>query len=156
MKSPTPDVAASVSDLARFLRPAGGGLYTVSTGRAEQLALQRRLYGAATEAEVDARWREALARLAGARVAILGIPSDCGAGLMRGAAYGPMGVREALLRVCPTFGDIAAREGVVDVGDVFVIPHLLHDDMLSASNRSTTCSAIESGATGRSSAAPSP
>jgi guanidinobutyrase len=134
MKRPTPNLAA-VSDLARFLRPAGGGLYTVSTGRAEQLALQRTLYGAATEAEVDARWREALGAIQGARVAVLGIPSDCGAGLMRGAAYGPQGVREALLRLCPTFRDIAAREGIVDVGDVFVIPHLLHDDMLSEGQR---------------------
>ncbi len=141
MKRPTSDLAA-VSDLARFLRPAGGGLYTVSTGRAEQLALQRTLYGAVSEAEVDARWREALGAIQGARVAILGVPSDCGAGLMRGAAYGPQGVREALLRLCPTFRDIAAREGIVDVGDVFVIPHLLHDDMLSEAQRRAAGAAL--------------
>jgi agmatinase len=142
VKSPTSDSAASVPDLARFLRPAGGGLYTVSTGRAEQLALQRRLYGAADEAEVEARWRGALGRVAGARVAILGVPSDCGAGLMRGAAYGPQGVREALLRVFPTFSDVAAREGIVDVGDVFVIPHLLHDEMLSDGQRRAAAAAL--------------
>jgi len=54
---------------------------------------------------------------------------------MRGAAYGPQGVREAVLRLRPNFRDIAAREGVVDVGDVFVIPHLLHDEMLSDAQR---------------------
>ena len=141
MKAPTPDSAA-VSELARYLRPAGGGLYTVSTGRAEQLALQRTLYGAANEAEVDARWRAALAAVPTARVAILGIPSDCGAGLMRGAAYGPQGVREALLRVCPGWQGVASREGIVDVGDVFVIPHLLHDEMLSDGQRRTAAAAL--------------
>jgi agmatinase len=142
MKAPTPEEAAAVSELARFLRPAGGGLYTVSTGRAEQVALQRTLYGAADEAEVDLRWRAALAAVPRARVAILGIPSDCGAGLMRGAAYGPQGVREALLRLQPTFRDVAAREGIVDVGDVFVIPHLLHDEMLSDGQRRAAAAAL--------------
>jgi hypothetical protein len=141
MKPPTRD-PGPVAELARFLRPAGGGLYTVSTGRAEQLALQRELYGAPTEAEIDARWREALVGVAGARVAILGVPSDCGAGLARGAAYGPGGVREAMLRVLPGFRQAAAREGIVDVGDVFVIPHLLHDDMLSDSQRRAAALAL--------------
>jgi agmatinase len=77
-----------------------------------------------------------------ARVAILGIPSDCGAGLMRGAAYGPQGVRQAALRLCPAFQEIAAREGIVDVGDVFVIPHLLHDDMLSDGQRDAAREAL--------------
>jgi arginase family enzyme len=141
MKSPTSD-SERVSDLGRLLRPAGGGLYTVSTGRAEQLALQSELYGAADTAEVEARWRQALAAVPRARVAILGIPSDCGAGLIRGAAYGPQGVRQAAMRLCPAFREIAAREGIVDVGDVFVIPHLLHDDMLSDSQRDAAREAL--------------
>ena len=132
--SPTAD-STLIAELGRFLRPAGGGLYTVSTGRAEQLELQRALYGAADAAEVEARWRAALAGVPRARVAILGIPSDCGAGLVRGAAYGPRGVRQAVLALCPRFRELAAREGVVDVGDVFVIPQLLHDDMLSDGQR---------------------
>ncbi len=134
MSSPTAD-STLIAELGRFLRPAGGGLYTVSTGRAEQLELQRALYGAADDAEVETRWRAALAGVPRARVAILGIPSDCGAGLVRGAAYGPQGVRAAVLELCPRFREIAAREGVVDVGDVFVIPQLLHDDMLSDGQR---------------------
>src|SRR5258707_6788651 len=108
MKSPTSD-SELVSDLGRLLRPAGGGLYTVSTGRAEQLDLQRELYGAADAAEIEARWREALAAVPQARVAIVGIPSDCGAGLVRGAAYGPQGVRQAARRLGPAFPVVAAR-----------------------------------------------
>src|SRR5262245_3539475 len=140
---PSHDVASSwVAKIGRFLRPAGGGIHTVSTGRAEQEALQRSLYGARDTAEIDERWREALARVAQARVAILGIPSDCGAGLVRGAAYGPRGVREAALRLRPDLREIAARAGIVDVGDVFTVPHLLHDDMLSEAQRRASRGAI--------------
>ena len=91
-----------MDELTRFLRPAGGGIFTVSTGRAEQEALQRRLYDAPDADEVQKKWRAALAGVADARVAIIGIPSDTGAGLVRGAAFGPEGVRRALLAACPT------------------------------------------------------
>ena len=120
-----------LDELALLLRPAGGGLFLVSTGRAEQLALQRRLYGAATDADVDARWREAIARIATARAFILGIPSDVGAGFRRGANLGPQAIRAALLDADPAFPERMAEGGVVDLGDVFVVPQLLHDDMLS-------------------------
>jgi agmatinase len=120
-----------LEELALLLRPAGGGLYVVSTGRAEQLALQRRLYGAASDGEVEARFRDALTRVATARAVILGIPSDVGAGFRRGANLGPQALRAALLEAHPGFWERAARAGVVDVGDVFVVPQLLHDEMLS-------------------------
>jgi arginase family enzyme len=127
-----------MSDLERLLRPAGGGIYTVSTGRLEREALQRRIYGAADADEVQRRWREALASVERARVAILGIPSDCGAGLVRGAAFGPEGVRRAVLELRPDLPERAARSGIVDVGDVFVVPQLLEDDMLSDEQRRRT------------------
>jgi agmatinase len=119
-----------LEELGTLLRPAGGGLYLVSTGKAEQEALQRRLYGAASAGEVQARWRDALARVPRARVAILGIPSDVGAGFLRGANLGPQALRTGLVEAAPA---LYAREDVVDLGDVFVVPQLLHDDMLSAS-----------------------
>lgn len=131
-----------LGELSLLLRPTGGGVYTVSTGRAEQEALQRALYGAANAAEVDRRWRAALAAVPQARVAILGIPSDAGAGLVRGAAFGPQGVREAVLRLVPDFADRAGRLGIVDVGDVFVIPQLLHDDMLNDEQRAASRRAL--------------
>ncbi len=56
----------------------------MSTGRAARESLQKALYGAADDAEVQVKWRAALASIGMARVAILGIPSDCGAGLTRG------------------------------------------------------------------------
>ncbi|HEX4509315.1 MAG TPA: arginase family protein [Burkholderiaceae bacterium] len=128
--------------LTALLRPAGGGIYTVSTGRAEQRALQLRLYGAGDEAGIGERWRDALARVATARVAIVAVPSDTGAGLVRGAAFGPGALRAALLDRIPDFTERAARAGIVDVGDVFVVPQLLHDEMLSQQQIDATRAAI--------------
>jgi guanidinobutyrase len=131
-----------MDDLTRFLRPAGGGIFTVSTGRAEQQALQRRLYDAPDADEVQRKWEAALASVADARAAIIGIPSDTGAGLVRGAAFGPEGVRRALLATCPDFAARAARAGIVDVGDVFTVPQLLEDEMLSDEQRRRTRAAL--------------
>jgi agmatinase len=128
--------------LALLLRPAGGGVHTVSTGKEAQLALQRRLYGAADAAGVEARWRAALAGIATARVAIVAVPSDTGAGLVRGAASGPAALRAAILDLLPDFPERAGRAGIVDVGDVFVVPQLLHDEMLSAGQLAATRAAI--------------
>ena len=132
----------ALDTLALLLRPAGGGIHTVSTGRDEQLALQRRLYGAADAADVQTRWREALARVATARVAILAVPSDTGAGLVRGAAFGPAALRASILELLPDFPARAARAGIVDVGDVFVVPQLLHDEMLSPAQVAATRAAL--------------
>jgi len=131
-----------MDELTRFLRPAGGGIFTVSTGRAEQEALQRRLYDAPDADDVQRKWQAALAGVAEARAAIIGIPSDTGAGLVRGAAFGPEGVRRALLAACPDFSARAARAGIVDVGDVFAVPQLLEDDMLSDEQRRRTRAAL--------------
>ena len=125
-----------------MLRPAAGGIFTVSTGRAEQEALQLALYDARDAAEVNQRWRAALSEVSRARVAILGVPSDCGAGLVRGASLGPQAVRAALLEIEPRFAELARAARIVDVGDVFTVPHLLHDEMLSAAQIASCRSAL--------------
>ncbi|HRI70809.1 MAG TPA: arginase family protein, partial [Polyangium sp.] len=117
-------------ELALLLRPAAGGLYLVSTGRAQQLALQRALYRVDSDAKVADAFRAALDRLATARAIILGIPSDVGAGFMRGSNLGPQAIRTRLLEEFPDWPERAAAQGIVDIGDVFVVPQLLHDDML--------------------------
>ncbi len=118
-------------ELALLLRPAAGGLYLVSTGRAQQLAIQRAIYRVGSDAEVDAAFRAALERISTARGVILGIPSDVGAGFMRGSNLGPQAIRARLLEEHPDWPEHAEKLGVVDIGDVFVVPQLLHDDMLS-------------------------
>lgn len=129
----------ALTELATILRPAGGGLHLVSTGRAEQLALQRRLYDAKTDEEVGDRYRAALANIPTAKVVILGCPSDVGAGFRRGANLGPQAMRTAWLESRP---DDLRRAEVVDVGDVFVVPQLLHDEACSESQLERTRRAI--------------
>jgi arginase family enzyme len=138
------DGMAPLDELAALLRPAGGGIHTVSTGRAVQQQLQRQLYGASDAAEVSRRWRADLDRLAQAKVVILGIPSDNGAGLVRGASFGPQELRLGLLKA---HGALLAGFGsaVVDVGDVAVIPHLLHDDMVSEPQKQASRAALYPG-----------
>lgn len=132
-------------ELALLLRPAAGGLYLVSTGRAQQLAVQRRLYGADSDADVTARFRESLDRIAGARAILLGVPSDVGAGFLRGSNMGPQAIRTALLDALPDFPERAQELGLVDIGDVFVVPQLLHDDMLSEQQKAASRRALYPG-----------
>lgn len=114
----------------------------MSTGRAEQERLQERLYGAASSAQVQERFEAALGQIANARAVLLGIPSDVGAGFRRGANLGPQAIRTTLLEQVPTFPERAAQLGIVDLGDVFVVPQLLRDDMLSPAQKAATQAAI--------------
>jgi agmatinase len=120
-----------LDELATLLRPAGGGIHTVSTGRAAQEQLQLALYRARDLDAVRAQFRENLARLPEAKGLVLGVPSDVGAGFVRGANFGPQAIRATLLAQVPDWPARTAAAGVVDIGDVFVVPQLLHDDMLS-------------------------
>ncbi len=118
-------------ELGLLLRPAGGGLHLVSTGRAAQLELQRKLYDVESDDDVRARFLAQLDRIPTAKGVILGIPSDVGAGFVRGANLGPQVIRQALLQRHPDWPARCDAMGVVDLGDVFCVPQLLHDDMLS-------------------------
>lgn len=120
-----------VDRLAAMLRPPGGGIHLVSTGRDAQAALVRRLAGASGDEEVAPRWRAELARAAGARAVLLGIPSDTGAGFRRGANQAPAAIRERLLETDPGWFGRARAAGLVDLGDVFTVPQLLHDESLA-------------------------
>lgn len=118
--------------LETILRPAGGGVYVVSTGVAEQAALQRRIYGLPDDADaaaIMAGWQRALDGLAAARIVVLGVPSDTGAGFTRGANRAPAALRARLLEAWPAHP--LRAPGVVDVGDVRVVPQLLTDAMLA-------------------------
>ena len=131
-----------LEELALLLRPAGGGLYLVSTGKAEQQALQRRFYGADSDADITDKFRADLARIERAKVVILGVPSDVGAGFRRGANLGPQAIRARLLDDDPEFTSYCAERDVLDVGDVFVVPQLLSDDMLAPAQIARTQDAI--------------
>jgi agmatinase len=119
------------AQLEAMLRPAAGGLYVVSTGRAAQLEVQRHIYGAADEATIQARFTAALDRIATAKAIVLGVPSDVGAGYRRGANLGPQAIRQALIAGDADLAGWYGRHGILDIGDVAVVPQLLHDDMLA-------------------------
>lgn len=133
-----------------LLRPPGAGIPTVSTGDAATLRLQQKHFAAVFGAKAYKRkqkfdadaarsaWLRSLGvgsdsaqlGLKRARVALLGVPLDTGAGIRRGAAGGPRGVREALLE-SPQYRRWLNQGVILDLGDLFVNPHLLHDEMLN-------------------------
>jgi arginase family enzyme len=133
------------SELELLLRPAAGGVHLVSTGRAAQARLQRQLYGVDTDEAVRDEFLARLDRIPDARGVILGVPSDVGAGFVRGSNLGPQEIRAALVAQVPDFSARAAAAGLVDIGDVFVVPQLLHDDMLSDAQKDATRRALYPG-----------
>jgi agmatinase len=130
------------TELARILRPAAGGIHVVSTGVKSQAVVQRKLYGTGDPAEILAAFHAGLERIAGARGVLLGVPSDVGAGFVRGANFGPQVVRAAMLDEKPDWPRWSEAAGLVDIGDVFVVPQLLHDDMLGEAQKQATRRAI--------------
>lgn len=118
----TLEVEAALDELALYLRPPGQGIHAVSSGRQALEAATRRYLGPSWAP--DRPWRTHLEVIPSLRgpgaVALLAVPSDAGAGIVRGAARGPEAIRAA-------FGTAPA----FDLGDVFCVPHFLDDAMLS-------------------------
>jgi len=132
----------STETLSLLLRPAGGGVHHVSSGLEAQRTLERRLYGVGSDAEVETRWRRDLAAARGARAVLLGIPSDVGGGLQRGSSLAPAAVRARLLEDHGPRLERAREAGLVDLGDVFCVPQLLEDEMLSDAQLEATRRAL--------------
>lgn len=116
-----------LQELSLYLRPPGQGLYAVSSGKAALRNFTNRYLGLSPQSQKSTAhdfWVQHLQKLQALRgrdaVVILAIPSDAGAGIMRGANHGPKAIREKLKRA-PVF----------DVGDVITVPHFISDDMLS-------------------------
>lgn len=120
------NMLSAIDRLRLFLRPPGRGLYTISTGGGYAARLLKTLYGSIEAGVVQRAWEDDLQRVRRAKVLILGIPSDTGAGVMKGANFGPIGIREAYLQREGTY-----PKDILDLGDVVCVPHLLHDEMLS-------------------------
>ncbi|WP_462159841.1 arginase family protein [Pseudoalteromonas sp. GB56] len=106
------------------LCPPGNGVFTVNTAKERKAALHQKLYGQ-TE-DIDTLWRDSLEDLQTTehKAVMLGISSDCGGGILRGANWGPLFVRTTLIEQQP-------QARAFDLGDVRVIPHLLHDKYLN-------------------------
>lgn len=116
-----------LSKILHYMVPPGEGVFTVHTASEKGEQLQKKIYGplAVKEKRVRALWEESLSTtLPLAKTVILGICSDTGGGIQRGANWGPLFLRETLLQ---------SREDLraFDIGDIRVIPQLLHDKYLN-------------------------
>lgn len=116
----------ALDKLRLFLRPPGQGIYTPSTGGGYAQRLQNVLFQTQDPKRVQEAWEESFQKIRRAESVLMGIPSDTGAGIMKGANFGPIGVREAFL---DQFG--AFPKNLLDLGDIICVPHFLHDEMLS-------------------------
>ena len=105
-----------------YLTLPGNGVFTVHTAREKKDNLFKKLYK--TTENVQPLWEKSLDSLPLHDTIILGLPSDTGGGIQRGANWGPLFLRDTLLNL----GDDLKA---FDVGDVRVIPHLLHDKYLN-------------------------
>ena len=107
-----------------YLAPPGNGVFTVHTAKENKSNLHLKLYGTSDAEAVEDKWKESLENLKETNDPILlGLCSDTGGGIQRGANWGPLFIRDELL-------SISDSENYFDVGDIKVIPHLLHDKYL--------------------------
>ncbi len=105
-----------------YLTYPGNGVYTVHTARDKKERLYQSLYKQ-TE-NIESIWKKQIESLPTFSTCILGLPSDNGGGIQRGANWGPLFLRDTLLQ---SRDELKA----FDLGDVRVIPHLLHDKYLN-------------------------
>jgi agmatinase len=112
------------SQAAHYLCPPGNGVYTVNTAKERKEALHQALYGQTHD--IETRWKNDVQAITSASTftSILGVCSDCGGGILRGANWGPLFLRNTMLANHP-------NDYPHDLGDIRVIPHLLHDKYLN-------------------------
>ncbi len=115
----------AISSSRTILRPPGFGLLTVHTGASAAETFFAKYFRAGQHKKwgqvLESSWRGRR----GPEPWILGIPSDSGGGICRGAAHGPLALRREMYARDRSW---AQR----DFGDVPCIPQLLEDEMLSS------------------------
>ena len=111
-----------MKDLSQLLTLPGNGVYTVNTAKEKKEKLLLSYYGSKNIEKAKSKWSKELEKLSPEKPWVIGIPSDNGGGIQRGANWGPLILRQELLQDKKRFQDL---------GDVRVIPHLLHDKYLN-------------------------
>jgi agmatinase len=108
--------------LKDLLTLPGNGVFTIHTGQ-EKKAILLKAYYQTTDAEKAKKiWEKSLTNLNDDLPMVIGIASDNGGGIQRGANWGPLVLRQEILK---------EKKKYFDLGDVKVIPHLLHDKYLN-------------------------
>jgi len=107
----------------KLLSPPGMGVHTVHTAKEIKDKYFEKLYSSADSDIVNSKWQMSLKKIeASNSPLLLGIPSDTGGGIQRGANWGPLFIRDYTDNL---------NQRVIDLGDVKTIPHLLHDKYLN-------------------------
>ncbi|TNF27810.1 MAG: arginase family protein [Deltaproteobacteria bacterium] len=110
--------------LSKILCPPGNGVFTVNTAKERKELLHKQIFGKTDS--IEESWLESLKNFKDwKKTFILGVCSDCGGGILRGANWGPLFLRLQMLE------DSLKKDEFLDLGDVRVIPHLLHDKYLN-------------------------
>lgn len=111
-----------MKDVTQLLTLPGNGVFTVNTGKEKKEKLLDAYYKTKDVEKAKTKWEKSFENLSPDKPWIIGIPSDNGGGIQRGANWGPLALRQELLPFTKYF---------YDLGDVRVIPHLLHDKYLN-------------------------
>ena len=115
----------SIKKLNHYLCPPGNGVFTVHTAKENKEALHKLLFDTSEPSQVEEIWRQSLSSYkTETRPILLGVCLDTGGGIQRGANWGPLFIREHMLK------SIGAPN-YYDIGDIRIIPHLLHDKYLN-------------------------
>ena len=113
-----------VEKMKKYLCPPGNGVFTVHTAAELKEDLHQHLYQTIQQDEVQKKWEESLDELTKkSQVCLLGITMDTGGGIQRGANWGPLFLRNELLK--------NSNYNLIDLGDTKTIPHLIHDKYLN-------------------------
>lgn len=126
--------------MIQYLCPPGNGVHTIHTAKEQKASLHRKLFGTDEPGKVKELWQNHLQNLSSSTLPVLlGVCSDNGGGILRGANWGPLFIRETFYNI---EGDGDDKANVFDVGDIRVIPHLLLDHHLHPSLISNCRSAL--------------
>lgn len=111
-----------MKDLNKILTIPGNGVFTIHTAQDKKERIFKAYYNSPKLPVAQKKWEASLELINDKKPILLGIPSDCGGGIQRGANWGPLLLRQEIMGNIDSFQDI---------GDVRVIPHLLHDKYLN-------------------------
>lgn len=108
-----------------YCTPPGNGVFAISSGKEKRAELHRAYFQTTDDDQVQKLWRGSLDQFPlSSAVTMIGIPSDAGGGIMRGANWGPLYLRQTLVSLrdeLPYF----------DLGDIKVNPHFVDDKYLN-------------------------
>jgi agmatinase len=108
--------------LNQLLTLPGDGVFTIQAGKEKKNKLLKNYYQTKRIDQAKIKWLKNINNLKTSLPWVIGIPSDNGGGIQRGANWGPLAIREEIAD---------SKKDYIDIGDVKVIPHLLHDKYLN-------------------------